>query len=122
MFLGIESLDEFVDQFARDFVVDPFLADVVLLNHVVNELGHLRLLRHRMDIAQSALEAAGIESMVAADDAGETNPGLWESRGVAVLVIAAVIAAFVFAHPLGLEAGTIALFDEREMAGELSQV
>ena len=42
--------------------------------------------RIEADLAASALEAAGIESMVAADDAGGTQPGLWEARGVALLV------------------------------------
>ena len=42
--------------------------------------------RVEADLAASALEAAGIESMVVADDAGGTQPGLWEGRGVAVLV------------------------------------
>ena len=34
----------------------------------------------------SALDAAGIESMIVADDAGGTQPGFWEGRGVAVVV------------------------------------
>ena len=42
--------------------------------------------RIEADLAASALEAAGIESMVAADDAGGTQPGLWEGQGVALLV------------------------------------
>jgi hypothetical protein len=42
--------------------------------------------RIEADLAASALEAAGIESMVAGDDAGEMYPGLWEGGGVAVLV------------------------------------
>ena len=42
--------------------------------------------RPEADVAKSALEAAGIESMVLADDAGGTQPGLWEGRGVAVVV------------------------------------
>jgi hypothetical protein len=37
------------------------------------------------EIAQSALEAAEIESMVSADDAGGLRPGLWMS-GVRLLV------------------------------------
>ena len=37
------------------------------------------------EIARGALEAADIESMVAADDAGGTRPGLWMS-GVKLLV------------------------------------
>jgi len=37
-------------------------------------------------MAKSALDAAEIESMVVADDAGGTQPGFWEGRGVAVLV------------------------------------
>jgi len=42
--------------------------------------------RIEADLAASALQAAGIESMVAADDAGGTQPGLWEGEGVALLV------------------------------------
>lgn len=42
--------------------------------------------RIEAELAQSALEAAGIESMVRGDDAGGTQPGLWASEGVAVLV------------------------------------
>ena len=38
------------------------------------------------DLAQSALGAAGIESMIRGDDAGGVQPGLWASAGVAVLV------------------------------------
>jgi hypothetical protein len=37
------------------------------------------------EIAQSALESAGIESMVSADDAGGMRPSLWLS-GVRLLV------------------------------------
>ncbi len=37
-------------------------------------------------MAKSALDAAGIEAIVVADDAGGTQPGLWEGRGVAVVV------------------------------------
>lgn len=42
--------------------------------------------RIEANLASSALRAAGIESMVAADDAGGTQPGLWQGEGVAVLV------------------------------------
>ena len=42
--------------------------------------------RIEADLAQSALEAAGIESMVRGDDAGGLQPGLWKSEGVQVLV------------------------------------
>jgi hypothetical protein len=38
------------------------------------------------DLAQGALEAAEIEAMVAADDAGGLQPGLWVGEGVKVLV------------------------------------
>lgn len=37
-------------------------------------------------LAKSALDAAHINSMVAADDAGGLQPALWEGRGVAVVV------------------------------------
>jgi hypothetical protein len=42
--------------------------------------------RPEADVAKSALDAAGIDSMVLGDDAGGTQPGLWEGRGVAVVV------------------------------------
>jgi len=42
--------------------------------------------RPEADVAKSALDAAGIMSMVLADDAGGVQPGLWEGRGVAVVV------------------------------------
>lgn len=38
------------------------------------------------DLAQSALDAGGIESLIRADDAGGEQPGLWLGRGVQVLV------------------------------------
>jgi len=42
--------------------------------------------RPEAEMAKSALEAAGIESMVQTDDAGGLQPGLWEGRGVSVVV------------------------------------
>jgi hypothetical protein len=42
--------------------------------------------RPEADVAKSALDAANIESMVLGDDAGGLQPGLWEGRGVAVVV------------------------------------
>ena len=42
--------------------------------------------RQEAEMARSALDAAGIEAMVVADDAGGTQPGFWEGRGVAVVV------------------------------------
>jgi hypothetical protein len=42
--------------------------------------------RPEAEVAKSALDAAGIEAMVMADDAGGTQPGFWEGRGVAVVV------------------------------------
>jgi hypothetical protein len=38
------------------------------------------------DLARSALDAMGIESMVRADDAGGEQPGLWSGEGVQILV------------------------------------
>lgn len=38
------------------------------------------------ELAQGALAAADIESMVSADDAGGVQPGLWVGEGVKVLV------------------------------------
>jgi hypothetical protein len=42
--------------------------------------------RQEAELAQSALEAAGIESIVMADDAGGVQPGFWESEPVRILV------------------------------------
>jgi hypothetical protein len=42
--------------------------------------------RPEADVAKSALDAAHINAMVVADDAGGLQPGLWEGRGVAVVV------------------------------------
>ena len=42
--------------------------------------------RIEADLAHSALEAAGIASMVSGDDAGGVQPGLWTGEGVALLV------------------------------------
>jgi hypothetical protein len=42
--------------------------------------------RPEAEVAKSALDAAGIQAMVMADDAGGTQPGFWEGRGVAVVV------------------------------------
>ncbi|MBI3403432.1 MAG: DUF2007 domain-containing protein [Acidobacteria bacterium] len=47
---------------------------------------HTFMSRPEADMAKSALDAAGIESMVRGDDAGGLQPGLWEGRGVAILV------------------------------------
>ena len=57
----------------------PDVDDVKLV-----DVGHFP---NRIDaeVAQSALEAAGIESMVSGDDAGGVQPGLWIS-GVRLLV------------------------------------
>jgi hypothetical protein len=38
------------------------------------------------DVAKSALDASGIDSVVQADDAGGMEPGLWPGRGVQLLV------------------------------------
>jgi hypothetical protein len=43
------------------------------------------LSRTEADLAKSALEAAGIEALVSADDAGGMRPSLWMG-GVTVLV------------------------------------
>jgi hypothetical protein len=42
--------------------------------------------RPEADVAKSALDAADITSMILGDDAGGIQPGLWEGRGVAVVV------------------------------------
>jgi hypothetical protein len=48
----------------------------------------VRTFRDRIEaeLAQSALQAAGIGSMVRGDDAGGVQPGLWTGEGVDVLV------------------------------------
>lgn len=38
------------------------------------------------DVAKTALDAAEIDSIVRADDAGGTRPGLWMGAGVALVV------------------------------------
>jgi hypothetical protein len=38
------------------------------------------------DLARSALEAVGIESLVRADDAGGLRPSLWVGSGVQLMV------------------------------------
>jgi hypothetical protein len=47
---------------------------------------HTFMNRPEAELAQSALEAAGIESIVLADDAGGVQPGLWEGEQIRVLV------------------------------------
>ena len=42
--------------------------------------------RHEAELAHTALEAAGIESMISADDAGGMQVGLEFIRGVKLLV------------------------------------
>jgi hypothetical protein len=49
--------------------------------------------RIEADLARGALEAAGIYSVISADDAGQQNPGLVYSSGVAVLVRAEDLAS-----------------------------
>ena len=52
--------------------------DLVILSTFNNHI--------QADLARSALDAMGIESMVRADDAGGEQPGLWIGEGVQVLV------------------------------------
>ncbi len=42
--------------------------------------------RFEADVAKSALEAAGIDALVRADDAGGFRPSLWLGTGVQLLV------------------------------------
>jgi len=49
-------------------------------------VAHTFMSRPEADLAKSALDAAGIPSMVVGDDAGGTQPGFWESEGVRVVV------------------------------------
>lgn len=42
--------------------------------------------RIEAEIAQGALQAADIESMISADDAGGMRPGMWLGREVRLLV------------------------------------
>ena len=52
--------------------------DLVILDTFTNHV--------QADLARSALDAMGIESMVRADDAGGENPGLGFVQGVQILV------------------------------------
>jgi Putative prokaryotic signal transducing protein len=52
--------------------------DLVILSTFNNQI--------EADLARSALESIGIESMVRADDAGGEQPGLWVGEGVQILV------------------------------------
>jgi hypothetical protein len=52
--------------------------DLVILSTFNNQI--------EADLARSALEAIGIESMIRADDAGGEQPGLWVGEGVQILV------------------------------------
>ncbi len=38
------------------------------------------------EVAKSALDAAGIDSLLRSDDAGGMRPHLWETRGVELIV------------------------------------
>ena len=49
--------------------------------------------RIEADLAASALEAAGIDSFVRADDMGGTRPHMWVSGGVELIVRAGDAAA-----------------------------
>ena len=53
-----------------------------------DDLVVLRTFNNRMeaDVAKSALDAAGIDAVLSADDAGGVQPGLWVSEGVSLLV------------------------------------
>ena len=42
--------------------------------------------RFEADLAKSALDAADLESLIRADDAGGTRPGMWAGNGVDLLV------------------------------------
>ena len=53
-------------------------SDLVVLRNYNNHID--------ADLARSALDAVGIESMVRADDAGGMETGLWSSNGVQILV------------------------------------
>ena len=53
-------------------------AELVAVGTYPNKIG--------AELALGALEAADIEAMVSADDAGGLQPGLWMGEGVRVLV------------------------------------
>jgi hypothetical protein len=57
--------------------------------------------RIEAELAQSALEAAGIESTIRTDDAGGLNPGMALTNGISVMVRVedAVMAAEVLGQP-----------------------
>jgi hypothetical protein len=54
----------------------------------MSELVVLRTFNNHVDadLAKSALDAAGIASMIRADDAGGVQTGLWTANGVQILV------------------------------------
>jgi hypothetical protein len=58
--------------------------------------------RIEAELAHSALEAAGIESMIKSDDAGALQPALAMSNGISVMVRVedAVAAAEVLGRPI----------------------
>ena len=58
--------------------------------------------RIEAELAHSALQAAGIESMIRADDAGALQPALAMTNGISVMVRVedAVIAAEVLGRPI----------------------
>ena len=54
------------------------LADLVVVREFLN--------RFEADVAKSALDAAGINAIVLADDAGGMRPGMWMGSAVRLLV------------------------------------
>jgi hypothetical protein len=52
--------------------------DIIPLRTFINHI--------EADLAKSALEAAGIEVAISADDAGGTRPHLWVGTGVRLMV------------------------------------
>ncbi len=42
--------------------------------------------RFEAEVARSALDAAGIASMIRSDDCGGTRPGMWMGNGVELVV------------------------------------
>jgi hypothetical protein len=54
------------------------LADLVVAREFLN--------RFEADVAKSALDAAGINAIVVADDAGGMRPGMWMGSAVQLLV------------------------------------
>jgi hypothetical protein len=59
-----------------------------MIVHMADDLVAVRTFMNHIeaDLAQGALEAAGIDCVISADDAGGTRPHLWVGAGVRLMV------------------------------------